>query len=382
MDKNKIKVLFVVQALCGNGAVRTALNVLRHLDRKRFEVALYTIVKNGVCLSEVPADVKITAAHTKRRYNKYLIPYYLLQLLREASGCDIIVGAEDFRPIYLSYIAAGLLRKPVIGWNRTAIDRWMKKERPWHKSMVGLIYPRLSHIVCVSHAIVPGLLATAPINQKNIDVIYDSYEIDGIITKAEQEIPPWYEECLCKPTLTAAGRLSDEKGFDVLIKAHAKVLKKGIDHNLVIIGSGPFKNELRDLSISLGVNDSVYMPGYIDNPYPLLKKATAFVLSSHYEGFPAVVFEALLLGTPVVSTACGGPTEMITDGENGILVPPNDVNSLADGIYKVFSDNNLRAKFSKPDLEWLRRFSPENNVHHWEELLIEISRNEFKKNQN
>ena len=378
MTRTKIKVLFVLQALCGNGAVRASLNMLRHLDRRQFEIVLYVIVKTGACLSEVPSDIKLVAAHKKRRYNKYLIPYYIAGLLREASRCDIIVGAEDFRPIYFSYIAASLLRKPVIGWNRTAIDRWLKKERPWHNSIVGLIYPRLNRVVCVSQAIVSGLLSTASVKQGNINVIYDTQEIDTIAERAKEEIPQWYAEVLRKPTLIGLGRLSDEKGFDVLIKAHANLLKRNIDHNLVILGSGYLKDELRNLSDRLGVSDSVFMPGYVDNPYPFLKKATAFVLSSRYEGFGGVVFEALSLGTPVVATACGGPTEMITDGENGILVPPNDVNSLADGIHRVLSDGNLRARLSTPDIEWLRRFSPENTVHQWERLLMEISRNGLK----
>lgn len=375
MTGNKIKVLFVLQALCGNGAVRTTLNIMRHLDREKFELALYTIVKNGACLFDVPSDVKVTTPRKKHKYKKYLMPYYLSQLVREASSCDIIVGAEDFRPVYLSYIAACLLGKPVIGWNKTAIDCWLKQERRWQKSIVGLIYPRLTRIVCISDSIVPGLLRTAAIRQGNIDVIYDSYEIDTIIEKATQKIPKWYEELLCKPTLIGVGRLSYEKGFDVLIKAHANLLKRNVDHNLVILGSGHLKNELTNLSASLGVSNSVYMPGYVDNPYPLLKKSTAFVLSSRFEGFGGAAFEASVLGIPVIATACGGFTEMLHDGEKAILVRPDDVNSLADGMYKVLTDNQLRAKLSIPDLEWLGRFSPENTVHLWEKLLTEVSRN-------
>jgi glycosyltransferase involved in cell wall biosynthesis len=345
--------------------------MLRHLDRRQFEIVLYVITKTGACLSEVPSDIKLVAAHKKRRYNKYLIPYYIAKLLYEAFSCDIIVGAEDFRPIYLSSVVACLLRKPVIGWNRTAINRWIKKERYWHTLIVRLIYPRLTHIVCVSQAIVSGLLSTASIKQRNIDVIYDTHEVDKITERAKEEIPQWYTKLLRKPTLMGLGRLSDEKGFDILIKAHVKLLKRGIDHNLVILGSGPFKDELRNLSDRLGVGSSVFMPGYVDNPYPLLKKATAFVLSSRYEGFPAVVLEALSLGTPVVATACGGPIDILTDGENGIMVLPDNVNSLANGMYKILSDGELRAKLSIPDTEWLRRFSPGNIVSQWQRLLKE-----------
>lgn len=374
MAETKIRVLFVLQDLSGNGAVRTALNLLRHLDRRQFEIILYVIARRGACLSEVPSDIKLVAAHKKRGYNKYLIPYYLARLLHEASSCDIIVGAEDLRPVYFSYVVASLLRKPVIGWNRVAIDHWLREGRYWHTSIVRLIYPRLTRIVCVSQAMVSGLLSTASIKRRNIDVIYDTHEIDTIIERAKEEIPQWYAKLLRKPTLMGLGRLSYQKGFDLLIRAHAKVLKRSIEHNLVIVGSGHLKSELTDLAASLGVADSVFMPGYVNNPYPLLKNATAFVLSSRYEGFGAVVIEALSLGTPVVATACAGPIDTLSDGENGILVLLEDVNSLADGMYKILSNGELRERLAKPDKELLRRFSPENMVSQWEQLLLEINR--------
>jgi glycosyltransferase involved in cell wall biosynthesis len=203
-------------------------------------------------------------------------------------------------------------------------------------------------------------------------VIYSAYESTSIIEKSKEQLPEWAFNIVKKPTLIALGRMSYEKGFDLLIRAHAKVLKKGIDHNLVILGSGSLRGELRDLSVRLGLSDSVFMPGYVDNPYPLFKKATAFVLSSRYEGFPAVVFEALSIGTPVVATACGGPAEILSDGENGILVLPEDVNSLADGIYNILSNTELRERLAIPDIEQLGRYSLENIVTQWEQLLMEI----------
>ncbi|MBA7677026.1 N-acetyl-alpha-D-glucosaminyl L-malate synthase [subsurface metagenome] len=123
------------------------------------------------------------------------------------------------------------------------------------------------------------------------------------------------------------------------------------------------------------------MPGYVDNPYPLLKNAAAFVLSSRYEGFGAVVFEALLLGTPVVATACAGPIEILSDGENGILVSLEDVNSLADGMYNILSNGELREKLTTPDIERLRPFLPERVVPQWERLLIDISTQEVNSDR-
>ena len=168
--------------------------------------------------------------------------------------------------------------------------------------------------------------------------------------------------------------MSYEKGFDLLIRAHAKVLKKGIDHNLIIVGNGPHQGELQELVRCLEVTDSVFMAGYVENPYPLIKKASALVLPSRFEGLSGVVIEALTLAKPVVATACGGHVEILSDGRNGILVPPEDVESLADGMSRILSDGYLREKFSIPDIEHLRCFSTEYIVPQWEQLLMEVVR--------
>ena len=383
MAETKIKTLFILPDLSGNGAVRATLNVLRHLDRRQFEIILFVLARRGACLSEVPSDIKLVVAHKRRRYEsisfKYLMPYYVAKLLWEASSCDIIIGASELRPAYLAYAAAVVLRKPSVGWVQVPLDRWLKQEaRYWHNIASRLIYPRLTSVVCVSKACKQSMAKVARIMPERLRVIYSTSEPTSIIEKSKEQLPDWAIDVIKKPTLIAIGRMSYEKGFDLLIRAHAKVLKKGIDHNLVILGSGSLKGELQDLSDHLSVSNSVFMPGYVNNPYPLLRNATAFVLSSRYEGFGAVIFEALSLGTPVVATACAGPTEILSDGENGILVLPGDVNSLADGMSKILSNIELREKLATPDMEPLRRFSLENVVLQWEKLLMEIGRYECK----
>jgi glycosyltransferase involved in cell wall biosynthesis len=378
MDKTKIKTLFILPDLSGNGAVRATLNVLRRLDRRQFEIILFVLARRGACLSEVPSDIKLVVAHKRRRYEsisfKYLMPYYIARLLWEASSCDIIIGASELHPAYLAYAAAVVLRKPSVGWVQVPLDRWLKQEaRYWHNIAARFIYPRLTGVVCVSKACKQSMSKVARIMPERLRVIYSAYESTSIIEKSKERCPDWAVNVIKKPTLIALGRMSYEKGFDLLIRAHAKVLKRSIDHNLLILGSGLLRDKLRELSTHLGVSGSVFMPGYVDNPYPLLKNATAFVLSSRYEGFPAVVFEALSLGTPVVATACGGPAEILSDGENGILVLPEDVNSLADGIYNILSNGELRERLATPDIEQLGRYSLENIVTQWEQLLMEIA---------
>ncbi len=374
MYKRKIRTLFILQNLNGGGAERTTLNLLRHLDRNRFEPVLLLLENTGVYFSEVPPHVKIVLAHKSLRYSKYLTPFYIAKTVIEAHRSDIVIAALELRPTYLAYIAGAITRRPVIGWVRVALDKWLKEWKWWHSYVVKLLYPRLTRIVSISHAVAQSVSNVTSIPQEKIRVIYNPYEINTIIKKGREKPPQWYVDILEKPTLITLGRMMNEKGFDILIRAHAKTLQRGISHSLVIVGSGRLQCELGDLANRLGVGDSVFMPGYVLNPYPLVKNATAFVLSSRYEGLSGVIIEALALGTPVVATACGGPTEVLSEGGCGILVPPEDVSALADGMAKILSDRGLREKFSKSGIERAKWFSPENRVPQWEDLLTEVAK--------
>lgn len=372
MYKSKLKILFILENLRCGGAHVTALNLLRHLDRSKFEPTLFLLERRGVYFSEVPEDVKIVFAHKSLRYNRYLIPYYLAKIVVQARNSDVVIGALEQRPTYLAYIAGALTRKPTISWVRVPLDKGLQWVSKLHLVKLRLFYPRLTRVVCVSQAVKESVLKMAPVRPERLMVIYNPQDLSSVIEKGKESLSDWAEDVARKPTLIAVGRLSYEKGFDLLIRAHAKALKKGIDHNLLIVGDGPHRRKLQDLVQRLEVTDSVFMPGYIGNPYPLIKKATALVLSSRFEGLPGVIIQALALGKPVVATACGGSVEILSEGRAGVLVPPEDVDALADGMSRILSDRYLRQKLSTSNIERLRCFSTKNIVPQWERLLREI----------
>ncbi len=374
MSKRKLRLLFILRDLHCGGGQRTTLDLLRHLDRNKFEPTLFLLEREGVYLSEVPQDVKVVFGHKSLKYNKYLIPYYLAKIAAQARNNDVIIGAMELRPTYLAYIAGVLTRKPSIGWILVPLDKGLQWVSKLHLLKLKLFYPRLTRVVCVSQAVKQSILKMAPVKPERLRVIYCPQDLGSIIEKSQKPLPDWAADVLQKPTLVAVGRISYEKGFDVLIRAHAKVLKKGIDHNLIIVGNGHHRAKLQELIHCLEVTDSVFMPGYVENQYPLIKKATALVLSSRYEGLPSVIIEALALGKPVVATACGGPVEILSDGREGILVPPEDVDALANGMSRILSDRHLREKLSISNIERLQCFSAENIVRQWEQLLVEIAR--------
>ena len=145
---------------------------------------------------------------------------------------------------------------------------------------------------------------------------------------------PWFPANGAAPTvpvLVFAGRLEVEKDLPTLLRAFA-LLRQGRDCRLLIIGDGRLRPAIESECAALGLGDAVDLPGWVPNPYPLLRRAALVVLSSVWDALPTVLIEALALGTPVVSTECGaGPREILDGGRLGPLVPPGDAAALSCG---------------------------------------------------
>ncbi|MGB3695405.1 MAG: glycosyltransferase, partial [Spirulinaceae cyanobacterium] len=134
------------------------------------------------------------------------------------------------------------------------------------------------------------------------------------------------------PGILAVGRLLPPKDFDTLIQAFAQLRKKR-PLRLLILGEGNLRSGLESLISNLGISADVSLPGYTNNPYCYMAKAGVFVLSSHFEGLPTVIIEALACNCQVVATDCPyGPQEILANGEFGHLVPVGDVTALASAI--------------------------------------------------
>jgi glycosyltransferase involved in cell wall biosynthesis len=139
-----------------------------------------------------------------------------------------------------------------------------------------------------------------------------------------------------RPTLVAIGRLSPEKGFHLLLDAFARTrsVNRG-KTQLLIVGEGAERERLAQRIAELHLSESVRLAGYVEGADRLLEKAAGFVMSSLTEGMPLVLLEAMQWHVPILATAVGAVPEMLGDGRRGMLVPPSNVDMLAEGLLRV-----------------------------------------------
>lgn len=177
-------------------------------------------------------------------------------------------------------------------------------------------------------------------------------------------------ESIAAQAVVGMGRLVHQKGFDLLLEAFVGVKKSCPNASLTIYGEGPDRPLLLKRVKELGLDGSVSFPGYASNALNALMRASVFVLSSRYEGFPNVLVEAMSAGRVVVAFDCpSGPAEIIRHEIDGLLVPPDDVRALEATLVRVLSDSELRIRLSERAAEVSARFSMRSVLAQWLQVL-------------
>ncbi|WP_199118304.1 glycosyltransferase family 4 protein [Pedobacter sp. ASV28] len=356
MDKKKIA--FVLNGINGGGIDRVVTTFANELVRQgKYEVFLILLHKR-VHFFKVRPEVKIIENEVLRNGSskwKYTINTmaFIRKTIKKIKPDRIISNGEWLNSfVYLSAIG---LKYPVYFADHSNPER--KGQSPY-PLLDKWIYPRVKGVLVLSEAAKQKIQRV--FGQKNAFII-DNPVFFPVAKPVEKE-----------DVIISMGRLSPEKGQDVLIKAFA--LTQG-NWKLHLLGDGPVRPALEELVKELGIQDRVVFLGLQQDIALHLSKAKIYVMPSHTENFPMALIEAMAIGLPCVATNCmpwRGDDDFITPGENGLKVPVNDHEQLAAGIDQLIQDEPLRSRLAARALEIKTKYNLENIV---ENLITSLALN-------
>jgi len=353
MTAERKRVLFLSISFMGGGAERVFSTLLRHLDRTRFEPHLGLLHLQGPYLAELPGDVPVYDLRVSRL--RYAMPA-IVGLVRKLNPHTVLSTIQSLnlqvmlsKPFFPSKTRV-LIREAAI--STETLEGQLAHPQIW-QWLYRRFYKRADRVICLSDTMQRDLVENFNVPIEKTVRIYNPVDAERIRELAALGGSPYSG---AGPNVVAAGRLSAEKGFDLLLAAFSKVIKQFPQAELTILGDGPLKHDLMKQVQDHELGGNVRFRGFESNPWRYFKHADLFVLPSRYEGLPNVVLEALALAKPIVATDCpGGIKEIQTSDPEMILVPVGDSVALADAICMACSKPG-RTK-GPPDLS---KF----NLHH------------------
>lgn len=322
-----VRALVVLNTLDRGGAERLNIDLARRLRVNGISCDFLLIYGPGAMDAEASADgARVLYARHQARAGRWSVfttlPLALLALLRIGRRFDLLVAGLEGPPSWLCTLAGRLLGVPVVlqAHNDLEVlfDTWGRPRAI--RRLNRLVYPRANACIAVSERAARTVTDLgAP--RDRVHWVSNGIDTERVRRLAAEPLPddapprdlPW---------VVAVGRLVHDKGFDMLLEAHAAALPQH-PHRLVVCGVGPDHDALLASADDLGVAGTVHLVGVVPNPFAFVSRARLFCLSSRVEGQPLVLLEALSLGIPVLATRCGsGTVEALGDGSRGSLCDP------------------------------------------------------------
>jgi len=366
-------ILFVLPSLGWGGAERTILNIVNHLDRERYRPILTLYRKEGSYLSLLREDIHVEELKSSRA--RFSIPR-LSHVIRTLKPGLIF---STIRYINLATTLSSMLARtgtPVLLRESNHQTAAGIGTRSWREQLVGWSYRRAQKVVSLSNGVREDVIKRYQLPPEQVITIYNPVDLDNI---AELAVKPVNDSTFQQEIngnlyfqIIAVGALERQKGYDLLIKAVARL--DHIPYKLRILGEGSEKERLTRLVRDLGVEDRVLLMGFQKNPYAWMVGADLFVLSSRWEGFGHVITEAMACGTPVLAARCrAGPDEIITNDVDGRLCEPESISSLAYHIDELWREPAKRKRYATMARESIRRFDVGIIVRNYERLFSEVA---------
>ena len=367
-------VLFFIPTLMHGGAERVLVNLVNHLNQTKFDITVQTMFDVGIYRNQLADGVKYIQGfpwyfrgNTKFYklfsptflFHRYVKEHYdIIISYLEGPSARVIAGCDDNNTKLISWIHVEQEKAEYV----TQVFRSMQEATK--------CYSRFDRTCCVSKTVKEDFQHLFPTVREPY-VIYNTVETDVIREKGLEPVEDivFHKDVI---NLCSVGKIQPVKGFDRLARITRKLLDDGLKVHTYIIGKGEDQPEIEKLVSQMQLEEHWTFVGFRENPYKYVANCDLYVCSSRREGFSTAVTEALIVGTPVVSTRCSGAEELLGSHNEYGIVTDNDEESLYHGVKQMISTPGLLEHYSKKAAERAGYFSTENTVKAVETMLEEV----------
>jgi glycosyltransferase involved in cell wall biosynthesis len=344
------RLAFAITSLEPSGAEQIVLDLTRHFRQQPEwrEVHVWCLsAKRGRIGDQLTSEG--TPVHYLDVANKW-DPRFLLRWSRGMADAGIdLLNTHLFHANIPGRIAAWMAGVRHVVSTVHIVER---RFRPWHFWLDRATASGMDEEICVSRAVQAFMRKRTGLPESRLPVVYDGVDTAAIRAGLTREpdaddsralLARLREIQTTRTVVGSIGRLSAQKGYDTLIRAIARTP----DAHLVLVGDGEDRAALSALAVELGAAERVTFAGYQHPQGPWLSTFDLFAMPSRWEGFGLTAVEAMAAGLPLVATSVDSLPEIVTDGDTGLLIPPDDVDALASAITRLAGDADLRARLGR-----------------------------------
>lgn len=366
------KILFCINTLRDGGAEKILVDIVNHLDPDKYDIEVRLLQKRGVYFDRLNSNIKLTFISGKRgSFSARVVSRLLPTLSSELLHRLFIREKYDVEVAFLEGYATKIIAGAPNGTKKLAWVHCDVTKTEWingvYKTDAGFsnCYRKIDETICVSESVKEAFIARFGAVTK-LTVKYNPVDDREIreLSCEEIQLQPQKDAVV----LVSIGRMSYPKRFIRLLTAVNNLLKQGYKIELWLLGDGEERKDLETFVQEQGIRDAVTFTGYLKNPYPYIRQADLYVCSSIYEGFSTAATEALVLGTPVLTTDVSGMREMMGDSEYGFITENDDI-AFENGLRKLLDHPELLAHYRKMAQKRSGYFEMENRLKEIEELL-------------
>ena len=380
----KKKILIRIGSLRHGGAEKVLVTFLKNLPKDQFEIDLLLNLYSGKYLQEVPHWINVLYLNkgemiTTNRiqdipkkasrviYQNLLRKFPNLLYKRKLQNKKYDIEFAAIHGMRDEILNSPLLSSKKIVWIHNDLSEVQGYNNDEIKKFFGF-----DKILVISQKIEKLFhdLAENIAEKQKIVKIYNPLDIHEILTEAEKPVINYtFDKNI--PTFISVGTVFPQKGFDRLLNVHKKLLKEGFQHKLLIVGDGYDFEKIKNLKNELGVDDTATLLGFTENPYPYFKNADFYILSSRYEGFPTVLFEAITLQKKIIATEVSGVKEMLDNCSLGLIVD-NSEKGIYEGMKKALVNPTLFENYTIRMKSYTKPFTLEKSVKDITDILNKL----------